>query len=205
MSAAGFRVARVAPRLGRFFIEDDERAGAPPVVVIGYDVWRSRFAADPEVIGRRVQLDGTFHTVTGVMPAGLRLPGERSILDAAASHGPQSGDRFRAPRSRRHPRTRPGRSGSARLAAFCRNRCDPRSTETARGPLHHRHQWRKKPLAGAHRAAAVRAVAGPAVHQYRCPRSMREPSRGRASSPPASRWERAAAASSPRFSSKSCC
>jgi hypothetical protein len=31
MSAAGFRVARVAPRLGRFFIEDDERAGAPPV------------------------------------------------------------------------------------------------------------------------------------------------------------------------------
>ena len=76
MSAAGFRVARVAPRLGRFFIEDDERAGAPPVVVIGYNVWRSRFAADPEVIGRRVQLDGTFHTITGVMPRGLRLPGE---------------------------------------------------------------------------------------------------------------------------------
>ena len=74
MSAAGFRVARVAPRLGRFFIEDDERAGAPPVVVIGYNVWRSRFAADPEVIGRRVQLDGTFHTVTGVMPQGFAFP-----------------------------------------------------------------------------------------------------------------------------------
>jgi putative ABC transport system permease protein len=74
MSAAGFRVARVAPRLGRFFIEDDEQAGAPPVVVIGYNVWRSRFAADPEVIGRRVQLDGTFHTVTGVMPPGFAFP-----------------------------------------------------------------------------------------------------------------------------------
>ena len=74
MSAAGFRVARVAPRLGRFFIEDDERAGAQPVVVIGDNVWRSRFAADPEVIGRRVQLDGTFHTITGVMPAGFAFP-----------------------------------------------------------------------------------------------------------------------------------
>jgi predicted permease len=74
MSAAGFRVARVAPRLGRFFIEDDERAGAPPVVVIAYDVWRSRFAADPEVIGRRVQLDGTFHTITGVMPEDFAFP-----------------------------------------------------------------------------------------------------------------------------------
>ena len=74
MSASGFRVARVAPRLGRFFIEDDERAGAPPVVVIGDDVWRSRFAADPEVIGRRVQLDGTFHTVTGVMPDDFAFP-----------------------------------------------------------------------------------------------------------------------------------
>lgn len=74
MSAAGFRVARVAPRLGRFLVEDDEQAGAPPVGVIGYNVWRSRFAADPEVIGRRVQLDGTFHTVTGVMPQGFAFP-----------------------------------------------------------------------------------------------------------------------------------
>ena len=74
MSAAGFRVARVAPRLGRFFVEDDERPGAPPVVVIGYNVWRSRFAGDPNVIGRRVQLDGSFHTITGVMPRGFAFP-----------------------------------------------------------------------------------------------------------------------------------
>ena len=74
MSAAGFRVARVAPRLGRFFNEDDELAGATPVVVIGYNVWRSRFAADPEVIGRRVRLDGIFHTITGVMPEDFAFP-----------------------------------------------------------------------------------------------------------------------------------
>ena len=49
MSATGFRVARVAPRLGRFFTEDDERPDAPPVVVIGYNEWQSLFAADPHV------------------------------------------------------------------------------------------------------------------------------------------------------------
>jgi predicted permease len=74
MSAAGFRVARVAPRLGRFFTDDDERPGAPPVVVIGYNEWRASFAADPNVIGRRVQFDGTFHTITGVMPDDFAFP-----------------------------------------------------------------------------------------------------------------------------------
>ncbi len=74
ISAAGFRVARVAPRLGRFFTEEDERTDAPPVVVIGYNEWQSLFAADPRVIGRRLQLDGTFYTITGVMPRGFAFP-----------------------------------------------------------------------------------------------------------------------------------
>lgn len=74
ISAAAFRVARVAPRLGRFFVEDDERADAPPVVVIGEDIWHSRFAADPKAIGQRVQFDGAFHTVIGVMPDDFAFP-----------------------------------------------------------------------------------------------------------------------------------
>src|SRR5215510_13887128 len=52
----------------------DERPDATPVVVIGYNEWQSLFASDPQVIGRRVQLDGTFHTVTGVMPRGFAFP-----------------------------------------------------------------------------------------------------------------------------------
>jgi hypothetical protein len=43
MTASGFRLARVAPRLGRPLVAEDERASAPPVVVIGESVWRSRF------------------------------------------------------------------------------------------------------------------------------------------------------------------
>ncbi|HET7622153.1 MAG TPA: ABC transporter permease, partial [Gemmatimonadaceae bacterium] len=74
MSAAGFRVARVKPLLGRYLVDDDERPGAPPVVVIGYDVWRGSFAADSGIIGRTVKLGDEPHTVVGVMPEGFAFP-----------------------------------------------------------------------------------------------------------------------------------
>jgi predicted permease len=74
MSAAGFRVARIPPLLGRPLLEDDERPGAPPVLVIGRDEWHGRFDADPDIIGRTVRLGETVHTVVGVMPDGFRFP-----------------------------------------------------------------------------------------------------------------------------------
>ena len=74
MSASGFVVARTAPLLGRFLLPDDESSAAPPVVVIGYDVWRSKFAADPDVLGQQVRLDGVSHTIVGVMPQGFAFP-----------------------------------------------------------------------------------------------------------------------------------
>jgi hypothetical protein len=54
MSASGFHVARVPPLVGRVFTPDDEQEAATPVVVIGYDVWQSRFAQDRSVIRLRV-------------------------------------------------------------------------------------------------------------------------------------------------------
>lgn len=74
MTASGFRLARVAPLVGRFFVEQDEAPGEQPVVVIGEAVWRSRFGADPQVLGRSVGLDGTLHTVVGVMPEDFGFP-----------------------------------------------------------------------------------------------------------------------------------
>ena len=68
MTAAGLTPARVPPLRGRYLVEDDERAGAPPVVVIEYDVWQSRFAGDSAVVGRTVCLATTMHTIAGVMP-----------------------------------------------------------------------------------------------------------------------------------------
>jgi predicted permease len=74
MTAAGFRVARVAPLLGRFVVDDDERIGAPLVLVIGYNVWQHRFAGDSAVVGREVRLDGRAHTIVGVMPKAFTFP-----------------------------------------------------------------------------------------------------------------------------------
>ncbi|MDF2773120.1 MAG: hypothetical protein K0S86_2615 [Geminicoccaceae bacterium] len=74
MTASGFRVARVPPLKGRVLLAGDERPGAQPVVVIGYDVWRARFAGDPGIIGREIRLGRSAHTIVGVMPQGFAFP-----------------------------------------------------------------------------------------------------------------------------------
>lgn len=74
MTALGFRVARVPPLLGRHILEEDERSGAPPVVVVGFEEWQRFFGGDPEIVGRQVRLGTTMHTVVGVMPEGFRFP-----------------------------------------------------------------------------------------------------------------------------------
>jgi predicted permease len=74
MTASGFRVAGVAPLLGRTLQESDEHLSSPAVVVIGFDEWQERFAADPGVLGREVRIGNTLHTVVGVMPEGFGFP-----------------------------------------------------------------------------------------------------------------------------------
>ena len=74
VTASVFRVARVAPLLGRVLAAADEVAGAPSVVIIGHELWRSRFDGDPDVIGRTVRLGTEESTVVGVMPEGFAFP-----------------------------------------------------------------------------------------------------------------------------------
>jgi putative ABC transport system permease protein len=74
MSASGFRVARVSPLLGRYLLDDDERAGAPLVVVLGHDIWSTRFASDSAIVGKAVKIGGVPHAVVGVMPPGFAWP-----------------------------------------------------------------------------------------------------------------------------------
>jgi predicted permease len=74
ITASGFRVARVSPLLGRHLLPTDEHAGAPDVVVIGHEVWHRRFAADPGILGREIQLGATKYSIVGVMPEGFGFP-----------------------------------------------------------------------------------------------------------------------------------
>ncbi len=68
VTAGFFESFGVAPRLGRWFTADEYSAGRNKVVVLSAGVWRSRFASDPTVVGRRIRLDGEPWEVVGVMP-----------------------------------------------------------------------------------------------------------------------------------------
>ena len=74
MTAAGFRLTRVAPIIGRPILEEDERAGAPPVLVIGYRDWQRHFDGSAGVLGTTVRLDETVYSIVGVMPDGFAFP-----------------------------------------------------------------------------------------------------------------------------------
>ena len=74
MTASGFRVARIAPVKGRVLTDEDERPGAPPVVVIGFEEWERRFGGDPQILERTLRLDDTVHAIVGVMPQGFGFP-----------------------------------------------------------------------------------------------------------------------------------
>ncbi len=76
-----FQVFGVTPELGRNFAESDQHQGAPPVLILSDSLWRSRFAADPGVIGRSVRYQGGLFTIVGVMPRGFQLifPSDASV------------------------------------------------------------------------------------------------------------------------------
>lgn len=70
------------PMLGRLFTPEEEQFGQHRVVVLGNNLWRSRFGADRGVIGRQVTLNAEPHTVIGVMPpdSWLRQPRQKAEL-----------------------------------------------------------------------------------------------------------------------------
>lgn len=74
MTASGFEVAGVGAHLGRTLTLQDEAPGATDVVVLGWDVWQTRFGGDPGVLGREVRLGRMRTTVVGVMPEGFAFP-----------------------------------------------------------------------------------------------------------------------------------
>ena len=74
ITASAFAIAQTPPHLGRYLVPDDERESAPLVLLLGYQEWQRRFAADPAIVGGIVTLNGAAHTVVGVMPPGFAFP-----------------------------------------------------------------------------------------------------------------------------------
>jgi predicted permease len=67
VTANYFEVLGVGARVGRTFSEEEGR-GPAPVVVLAHDLWRTRFGADPSIVGRQIVLNGLGFTVVGVAP-----------------------------------------------------------------------------------------------------------------------------------------
>lgn len=69
-----FEVLGVAPVLGRGFVADDAIVDAPQVTMLSHGLWQRRFAGDPDVLGRTLELNRMNYTVVGVLPPGFRFP-----------------------------------------------------------------------------------------------------------------------------------
>jgi predicted permease len=74
ISASAFTMLGVRPLLGRTLIAEDDRNGARGVAVISYGLWSRRYAEDPTVIGRAVNVNGETREIVGVLPASFALP-----------------------------------------------------------------------------------------------------------------------------------
>ncbi|MBA3640288.1 MAG: ABC transporter permease [Acidobacteria bacterium] len=95
MTPNGFGIAAGTPLMGRVLAPSDQVAGAAPVAVIGYDLWRARFGSDPNVLGRSVQLGSEFASVVGVMREGFAFPVSHEVWTPLrtdiAGQAPRSG------------------------------------------------------------------------------------------------------------------
>ena len=78
MTASLFPLLGVQAALGRVF-DEREQSGNAPVAVLSDALWRSRYAADPGILGRAVRLDGVPHTIVGIMPVGFAFPAKAQM------------------------------------------------------------------------------------------------------------------------------
>jgi putative ABC transport system permease protein len=74
ISADAFSFLGVQPILGRQFRPEEDELNAPPVALIGYQVWQEHFGGDRGVVGKIIPINGKQVTVIGVMPKGWRFP-----------------------------------------------------------------------------------------------------------------------------------
>jgi predicted permease len=79
MTGNSFTLTGLKPAVGRSFLPEDERPGAPPVMLLAHSVWESRYGKDPAVVGKSVRLDSVPTTIIGVMPRGIRFPTETDV------------------------------------------------------------------------------------------------------------------------------
>ena len=87
VSSGIFEMMHIRPVLGRGFLPGDDKAGAAPVSLLGYGIWKDRYSSSPSVLGRQVRVNEKPATIIGVMPKGFKFPHKHRYVDAAGAHG----------------------------------------------------------------------------------------------------------------------
>ena len=85
VSAHAFTLLGLRPLFGRDFEANDDRVGAPSVVILGHTVWRTRYRSNPAVVGQVIRVNGLPSTVIGVMPEGFEFPMNAKLWQPLAS------------------------------------------------------------------------------------------------------------------------
>lgn len=67
------------PTLGRGFLAEEDRPGFNQVAIISHGFWQRRFGGRSDVVGQTLTLNGTAHTIVGVMAAGAFFPGDFEV------------------------------------------------------------------------------------------------------------------------------
>ncbi|HEX8764225.1 MAG TPA: ABC transporter permease [Candidatus Acidoferrum sp.] len=73
-AASLFSMLGISPQLGRAILPDDDRNGAPKVVLLSDSLWKSHFGSDRGIVGRTIQLDSVSYQIIGVMPPDFNFP-----------------------------------------------------------------------------------------------------------------------------------
>ena len=86
-----FPMLGVAPALGRSFLAEEDKPGAPAVVIVSDQFWRQRLNSNPNVLGSALAVNGTPATIVGVMPPRFDFPGGATLwFPVAAPNDPQT-------------------------------------------------------------------------------------------------------------------
>src|SRR5947199_1646202 len=74
-----FKIIGVSPVMGRDFMAEDNKPGAEKVALLGDEIWRRDFGADPNIVGQAVRINGKAATIIGVMPPNFKFPSSEEL------------------------------------------------------------------------------------------------------------------------------
>ena len=74
LTVAAFEALGVQPMLGRGFQPGDDKAGAPPIILLSHDLWRDRYGSSRDIVGKAIRANGAQREVIGVMPPKFGFP-----------------------------------------------------------------------------------------------------------------------------------